>query len=132
MPLRLTLKPNERVIVGGAVLRNGDSRTELLVENEVAILRESDILGHRRVRTACDRVYMALQVAYLDAGRHDEPLATFRHLCSEVRIAAPSLGPLLDTIEEQASAGRFYQALKKARVLRAREKELIENVRQPA
>jgi flagellar protein FlbT len=132
VPLRLTLKPNERVIVAGAVLRNGDSRTELLVENEVAILREGDILGHRVVRTACDRVTMALQVAYLDAGKKDEHLATFRHLSSEVRTAAPSLGPLLDDIEELATAGRFYQALKKARVLRAREKELIENVRQSA
>ena len=40
MALRLKLKPGERVIVGGAVVRNGSSRAELFVENDTPVLRE--------------------------------------------------------------------------------------------
>jgi len=53
MPLRLTLKSQERVIIGGAVVKNGDSRTELHVENKVPILRETDILSPKLVKTPC-------------------------------------------------------------------------------
>ena len=44
MPLRLDLKPHEKLFVGGAVLVNGDSRCTLTVLNDVSILREKDIL----------------------------------------------------------------------------------------
>ena len=59
MPLKITLKPRERLILGGAVLRNGDGATHLLVENEVPILRERDILTEKNAASPCRRVYFA-------------------------------------------------------------------------
>ncbi len=44
MALKIALKPQEKVIIGGAVIQNGKNRSELLVENNVAILREKDIM----------------------------------------------------------------------------------------
>ena len=69
MPLTLQLKPHERVILGGAVVCNGRSRARLVIENEVPVLRESDILSPRLVRTPCQRIDMALQLLYLDPAR---------------------------------------------------------------
>jgi len=128
MALRLTLKPHERVIVGGAVIRNGDSRAALLIENEVPVLREPDILSPSAVRTPCERIYMALQLMYVDEERITEHHATYIELAAEVLQAAPSLAPILRTVEEQLTAGRIYQALKSARELLHRERGLVSDV----
>lgn len=128
MALRLTLRPHERVIIGGAVLRNGESRSELLVENEVPVLREQDILSPSSVRTPCQRIYLALQLMYVDRERYAEHQASYEELAADVQLAAPSLGPVLQAIEEQVGAGRVYQALKSARGLLQREQELVRDV----
>ena len=128
MALRLTLRPHERVILGGAVLRNGESRCELLIENEVPVLREQDILSPNAVRTPCQRIYLALQLMYVDQERFAEHQASYEELAAEVQLAAPSLAPVLRGIEEQVGAGRIYQALKSARGLLQREQELVRNV----
>jgi flagellar protein FlbT len=128
MALRLTLRPNERVIVGGAVIRNGESRCELLIENEVPVLREPDIMSPNAVRTPCERIYLALQLMYVDQERSAQHQVTYAELVSEVLQAAPSLTPTLQTIEAQVSAGRIYQALKAAHGLLNRERELVPDV----
>ena len=43
MPLKLSLKPGETFVVNGAVVRNGDRRGVLLLENRARVLREKDI-----------------------------------------------------------------------------------------
>ncbi len=128
MALRLTLKPHERVIVGGAVIRNGDSRAALLIENEIPVLREADILSPGAVRTPCERIYMALQLMYVDDAHLTEHQAAYIELAAEALQAAPSLAPILGTIEEQIMAGRIYHALKSARELLHRERELVSDV----
>ena len=44
MTLKVELRPGERIIVGTAVIRNGESRARLHIEGEAPILREKDIL----------------------------------------------------------------------------------------
>jgi flagellar protein FlbT len=127
MALRLTLKPNERVIIGGAVIRNGDNRVEFLIENEIPILRESDILSPTAVRTPCERIYLALQLIYVDPDRVSQHRATFRALVSDVRQAAPSTNPYLEKIEGLVEAGSLYQAIKTAQSLLKYERKLMAN-----
>jgi flagellar protein FlbT len=100
----------------------------LLVENEVPVLRQSDILSPRAVRTACDQIYMALQLAYIDPSPTAGHLQNLGILAAEVGGAAPSLQPILDEIHRLAEAGRLYQAIKKAQVLRHRERVMIGDV----
>lgn len=128
MALRLTLRPNERVIVGGAVVRNGESRCELLIENEVPVLREPDILSPNAVHTPCERIYLALQLMYVDEERSAQHQVTYEELVAEVLQAAPSLAPSLQAIQDQVGAGRIYQALKGAHGLLHRERELVPDV----
>ena len=44
MPLKLSLKPGEKLVLNGAVLTNGDKRASLIIQNKACLLRERDIL----------------------------------------------------------------------------------------
>jgi len=129
MPLRLTLKPHERAILGGAVLTNGRHRAELFVETDVPVLRGADILSPSTVRTPCERIVLAIQLMYVDPQRRVAHAQTYRMLLDDVLDASPSTRRLLEPIDEQVRGGRFYQALKLSRGLLAYEKELLSHVR---
>ena len=129
MAFRLTLKPHERAVIGGAVIRNGNNRTVLLVENEVPLLREGDILSPREVVTPADRVVLAIQLIYLEPEQRETMLATYQQLIGDLRAAAPSLGADLELVDEHVRAGRYYQALRAARQLRQDERRLLGHVR---
>jgi flagellar biosynthesis repressor protein FlbT len=129
MALRLTLKPRERVILGGAVLRNGGSRVDLLIENRIPVLRGGDIMSPGAVRTPCERIYLALQLMYVDPDQAEEHRETFRCLVADLLEAAPSCRRLIERIETLEAAGQLYQALKAARALIEHERELMSNVR---
>jgi flagellar protein FlbT len=122
------LKPNERVIIGGAVVRNGRTRGELLIDNEVPVLRESDILSPRAVRTPCERIYLVLQLVYLDTEQVSKHLAAFESLTADVVKAAPSCAQMIETIKNHLDSGRFYQALKSVRPLLEHERQLLSHV----
>lgn len=128
MSLRIQLRPGERLLVGGTVLRNGSQRATLWIENEVPVLREADILPPRLVRTPCERVYLALEMLYVEPARADAHRAAYEALAAEVRNAAPSCGSDLDAVDEQVRSGDVYRALRRARALLAREKELLAHV----
>ena len=128
MPLRISLKAHERLIVGGAVLRNGAHRCDLLVENDVAILRGKEVLSLDEASSPCRRIYFAIQLMYVDPDRRDDHRALFFQLLREVAVAAPSSRPLLVEISEKVGSGAYYQALKLGRQLIAHEEELISHV----
>ncbi len=132
MPLRLKLKPQERAIIGGAAIQNGGGRTEIFIENEVPVLREQDILSPSAVRTPCERIYLALQLMYVEPTRATEHAALFRTLMEDVADAAPSTGVLLEQIMQCVREGRLYQALKHAKTLLAYEQELLGHVQKRA
>jgi flagellar biosynthesis repressor protein FlbT len=129
MALRLSLKPRERVIIGGAVLKNGGSAVHLTVENRVPVLRQADVLSPREAQTPCKRVYLALQLLYLDPENAASHLETYRTLVGEVATAAPSTRPLIAAVDAQVQAGDHYRALKAARPLIEYEGKLLHHVR---
>jgi len=127
MPLRISLKAGERLIVGGAVIRSG-ARCDLLIENDVPILRGREVLGLDEANSPCKRIYFAIQLMYVDPAnlaRHQE---IYLELVRDVLEASPSMTPLLARIGEQIAAGHHYQALKLARKLITYEEELISHV----
>ena len=124
MAFWLKLKPQERVIIDGASLRNGRSRVELFIENEVPVLREPDILEPGSARTPCERIHLALQLVYIDAAHRLDHLETYRALIAEAVKAIPSCRPLIAAIDECVRAGRIYQAIRNTRPLRNHEREL--------
>ena len=128
MPLRITLKPKERLILGGAVIRNGASGTELLVENEVPVLREKDILSERQANSPCRRIYFAVQLMYVDERNLAEHQELYCLLVGDLLAAAPSAVKFTDTISALVVEKKYYQALKIAQQLIDYEQELVQSL----
>ncbi len=129
MALKIVLKPGERIIIGGAVLTNGKTTAQFLVENQVPILRQKDIMGKNEATTPCRRIYLVIQLMYIDAGNLATHHHTYWNLVKEVIKAAPSTLPLIDRIGDHILNNRYYQALKLARKLIEYEEETVANAR---
>ena len=125
MPLKLDLRPHEKVFLNGAVIINGDSRCQLAVLNDVPVLREKDILTEGRADTSCKKIYLAVQLMYMDMGNLAIYHQQYWELVRPVLEAAPSMMSFITKISEEILAGRYYQALKAARELIRYEQELL-------
>jgi flagellar protein FlbT len=124
LALKVELKPGEKIILGEAVVTNGDTRTKLLIDGDVPILREKDILTAKTADSPAKRIYLVVQYMYLcnDISKH-EP--TYFTLAKEFLEAAPSALSRIEEINNQILTGNLYKALKRAKALMAYEKELM-------
>lgn len=127
MPLKLDLRPNEKLFLGGAVLVNGDSRCQLTVLNDVPVLREKDILKEEDANTACKRIYLAVQLMYMDIANLTRYHQFYWEQVRTVLELAPSTFELISKVSDAVLAGHYYQALKAARELIRYEQELVDN-----
>ena len=124
--LKIELKPGERVMLGECVITNHDQRTRLLVEGSAPILREKDIMTESRADTPAKRIYFAVQLMYISK----DPTAyheLYFKLVRDITQAAPSMWPLIESINNQILTGDLYKALKEVKKLIAYERELLEN-----
>jgi flagellar protein FlbT len=124
--LKIELKPGERVMLGDCVITNDDQRTRLLVEGTAPILREKDIMTESRADTPAKRIYFAVQLMYISKNPATCHELYFR-LVRDITQAAPSMWPLIESINNQILTGDLYKALKEVKKLIAYEKELLEN-----
>jgi len=128
MALKISLKSHERLIIGGAVIVNGKTKCDLIVENNVPILREKDIMGGKEADSPCRRIYFVIQLMYVDGKNLTEHHKTYWELIKEVMGAAPSTRKLINEISEYILHNRYYQALKLTRRLIDYEQEAISKV----
>ena len=131
MPLVLTLKPGERVIVAGAVIKNGSSVAHLQIENQVTLLREKDILTEAEATSPCKKIYLVIQLMYIAEGLTAELAQVYWDLVRDVLAAAPSTKDLISEISAYIVGSEFYPALKVAKKLILYEEELIRHVSKP-
>ncbi len=129
MALKISLKAHERLIIGGAVVTNGSTRSDLIIENNVPILRDKDILSETQATTPCRRLYFLIQLMYVDEKNITEYHQTYWVLVRDLLQAAPSMLALIDQVNEQILAGKYYQALKLAAKLIDQEQEVVNRVR---
>jgi flagellar biosynthesis repressor protein FlbT len=132
MALKISLKPHERIIIGGAVVQNGGARSDFVIENSVPVLREKDILGLHDANSPCRRIYFAIQLMYVDEKNIDDHRNTYWRLVKDVTEAAPSTIGLIDRISEHILHDRYYQALKLTNTLIEYEQGVINHVRSAA
>lgn len=129
MALKITLKPYEKFILGGAAIANGDAKSTFVVENDVPILREKDIMSLDAADTPCKRIYFAIQLMYVDGKNLPEHHKTYWELVKDVIQAAPSRKQILQEISNNILNDRYYQALKLTKKLIEYEQEIISHVR---
>lgn len=125
MPLILTLKPGERVILGGAVIKNGPTVAHLQIENKITLLRQRDILTESEATTPCKRIYLVIQLMYIGDGLTSELAQLYWDLVRDVVTAAPSTNDLISQISAYIVEADFYPALKVAKKLISYEEELM-------
>jgi len=126
MALKVELKPNERIIVGSVVTRIGETRTRFFIEGNAPILREKDILTPQTANSPAKRIYLAVQLMYLD-GMSKEKSDLYFQLVNDFLGAAPSGRPICAEINNRILSGDFYKALKAAKELITYEQKLIAN-----
>ena len=129
MALKISLKPDEKIIIGGAVVTNGNTTSNLAIENRVTILREKDIMKEAKANTPCRKIYFVIQLMYIDEGNVVEYHNTYWNLVKDVVAAAPSTLGLLDQISKRILNGEYYKALKLTRKLTDYEEEVVKNAR---
>jgi flagellar biosynthesis repressor protein FlbT len=128
MPLKIQLKPKERVIINGAVIEgHADNRTEIVVMNNASVMRQKHILQETDANTPCKRVYFALQMLYIDEDERDKYRPSFDKFFTDLEdtFSLPTLKTSLQLIKEAADNGKYYEALKVCRDLIKVEAELL-------
>ena len=129
MALKIALKPGERILFGSTVVKNGSRQTsELIVENNVPVLREKDILSEKEADTPCSRIYFVIQLMYIDTENLVIHHESYWKIVRPLLTAVPRFTGLIDQINENILNGKYYQALKLAAKLIAYEKEITFNV----
>lgn len=128
MSLKITLKPHERIIIDGAVVTNGDSTSDLIIENNVPILRQKNIMSEREADSPCRRIYFVIQLMYVDGQNLETYHNMYWNLVRALVEVAPSVLVQIDQISEYILKAEYYQALKLAKKLMDYEEDAIEQV----
>jgi len=113
MALKLSLKPDERLVINGAVLANGDRRTTLIVHNKASILREKDIMQESDVTTPARRIYFPIMLMYMDQGQQDKYYEEFVLRMTEFMnaISTPEAIDICVKVSRQVMDKNYYKAL---------------------
>lgn len=130
MALKLTLKPGEKFVINGAVVVNGERRTNLVIQNKVSILREKDIILPQEAVTPVKRIYFAIMMLYLDEkaqkGFYDEFVLRVTEFMNAIKD--PDAISMSVKIIEDVHAGAYYRALMSCKKLLPFEKERLDYV----
>ena len=114
MPLKIRLKPNERLVVNGAVLRNNEGEViELMVENRANLMRERDIVRPEQVEDTLSATYLALQMLYLQPDPDGAQRAAFMRMAAHAYAGATAEQVREDLMEvvNLVGQGDYYRAL---------------------
>jgi flagellar protein FlbT len=124
MPLRVELKPFERIVIGDSVIINSGTRTCFLIDGETPILRERDTVTAETADTPAKRLYLCVQTMYLksDVTRYRE---RYLGLIKELQDVIPNSRDLIGSVETFVASGSLYKALKEIRKLMKREEETM-------
>jgi flagellar biosynthesis repressor protein FlbT len=124
MPLRVELKPFERIVIGETVIINSGTRTSFLIDGEAPILREKDTVTAETANTPVKRLYFCIQMMYL---KNDIPRFRTAYLgfVKELREALPGSRDAIEAVNAHVAGGALYKALKELRKLMKAEEGLL-------
>lgn len=130
MPLKLKLKPGERVLIAGALITNGDAPTHFYIQNKVPLLREKDIMTEKDAKTYCEKVYFVIQLMYFSPQNIKELHQLYWKYVKALIKASPSMIDLIGRISENILVEKYYDALKLTRELIEYEQKLINHAKE--
>lgn len=127
MSLKISLKPNEKMIVGGAVIKNGLHPSTFFIENNVLVLRERDIMKEELADTPCKRIYFTVQLMYMDEKNLAQYHSVYWRQVGELTDSVKTMLSFCAEMGEHILASEYYKALKVAKKMIAYEKELLDH-----
>jgi flagellar protein FlbT len=130
MPLKLILKPGEKVIINQAVVLKGGERTELVLQNKASVMRERDIMTEDDADSPAKRIYFSVQMMYIFSDKEIQYQEKFKELVASFIEAVPSSTPILLEIGRKVIAGNLYSAMKDCKKLMHYEEEVLKHVTQ--
>ncbi|MGR3571022.1 flagellar biosynthesis repressor FlbT [Brevirhabdus sp.] len=126
MALNLTLKPFERIVVNGCMMRNGGRKSSITVETRADIIRETDILRPYEDASPVSTAYFLIQSALIQPEHHDDlRKAAQVQLAALVGVFAPPHSQIVFETANLVSTDQLFQALRCLRPLIRRERELL-------
>lgn len=129
--LVLSLRPYEKVLIGGVVVQNGEKRATMRVLDDAAgVLRLRDAIHPGDARTPLTRCYYAAQLLLTgQAGAGGE--AALASLLSDAREAFTgfSFASDLDAASEAAVEGAWFRVMRRLRPLLPQEAALLADPR---
>lgn len=117
MPLKFVLRPNEKVIINGAVIGAGDRPGAFFLYNTANFLRGREVLKEEQIDGIEKKLYFVIQLVYIFPEDSVLNLQRFASILAETRAARPDQAKALDEIEALVADRNYYRALKQCRKL---------------
>lgn len=133
--LVISLKPNEKFLVNGALLMNGSKRSQIcLPDDDVYILRVSDALHPNEVNSPVRRVYYAVQLILSGDNKAEkiEEEVQAGLLALEAVFEGTALSETLEKAKIAFLKGHFYSVLNNLKSLFAIEDAMLKSVSDPS
>lgn len=129
MPLRLTLRPHERIIVNGCVLKNGPRRHVLEVENRADVLRGDDMLEDATAQTPARRLAYHIQICLVSPQHRSDFTPRILDGLEQLAAALPRFARNIAEAETQLRIADYYAAFRALAEVIAHEDLLFAHVR---
>ena len=127
MSLKITLKPDETIVINGCIIKNSSRRHTMMVENFADIIRGADILKEDEANTPLKRVYFLIQTALLDKKLRDKVVPHIQKQLAELfNIFSSEVKNDIMKTANFVSASDYYKALSSLRSAIKYEAKLLE------
>jgi len=128
--LKISLKPNEKIYINGAVLRV-DRKVSIELLNDVQFLLENHVLQADEASTPLRQLYFILQVMLMNPEGADQARMMFRKSLPLLlaSFADEQIRSALKHVDRLVGEDHVYDALKTIRALYPLEKHIIEQGR---
>jgi flagellar biosynthesis repressor protein FlbT len=116
--LKISLKPNEKIYLNGAVI-SVDRKVTIELLNDVQFLLQNHVLQPGEASTPLRQLYFMLQVMLMDPNGAAEARAMFRRSLPLLLASFddPHIGATLKQVDRLVGEGHVYDALKAIRGL---------------
>ena len=126
MGLSLKLRPNERLIVNGCVMRNGPRRTEIEIETYADVLRGDELLDAETAGTPTRLLGYFIQICLVSKNDRAAYLPKIQAIADDLRgVYLAERATILDAALSAVAQNEFYAAWRALRPLIEREDQLI-------
>lgn len=124
--LKISLKPNEKIYVNGAVIK-ADRKVSLEFLNDVQFLLQSHVLQAEDASTPLRQLYFIVQIMLMDPAGTDQAQTAFRTTLKRLLGAFSDERVLagLKYVDRLVSEAQVFEALKAIRGLYPLEDEIL-------